>query len=622
MFPYVHYLMTVTVSLITISQYSRIDFLKIATQCIREQIVKSSACVLPNNDFIKEWIIIDTSNVSYQPTEEDLIDYIKELSQDQVLPHIIYRKAIRTNIGGWRNQANRLVTGDIVVCIDDDDYYYPTMVSECIKALTSSECLIAGCTKIMMYDCHFDRVYQCIGFTDLVKHHTTNNCMAYKREYISNHTYDESVRNAEEGSFTNNYQEPMIQLESSKTVLQMSHSDNTFDKKFIIYLNYLNDIAARYLYETNLKISNLIKHTGILNAYTAIFNRMKIPQQSEYDICYLCGLSPPLNPNSSSMTSSQQAVKYLSEEWVKQGKRVAVYLTIDEKTLGKTTVNGVDYYNFFRFRFWDKHKSLIMWKLSGYATYMMFHLNANEILVDSHDILYTPDMFIHLTSDSVKKWLFKSEYHLKATEAAMGKAITNSCIIENGIDVDFYRPSENNFRNPFRLCYIGDYSRGLYRILDKLWPLIHKMEPRAELHVYGGLNQSQEALKEFKTLLSQRGVMDHGYQDLETIRLEKHMSSFHLYYTDTSTEIDCVSVRESVVAGCIPIIADINVFRDREGIRLVWLPNIQMYNEKIAKTIKDLIHDQNLQKQLRAAYAEGKYTNWKETTAQINALLS
>jgi hypothetical protein len=59
--------------------------------------------------------------------------------------------------------------------------------------------------------------------------------------------------------------------------------------------------------------------------------------------------------------------------------------------------------------------------------------------------------------------------------------------------------------------------------------------------------------------------MDHGRQSSEIVNREKHMSAFHLYITDTKTEIDCISIRESMVAGAIPLVSNFGVFKEREG---------------------------------------------------------
>jgi hypothetical protein len=44
------------------------------------------------------------------------------------------------------------------------------------------------------------------------------------------------------------------------------------------------------------------------------------------------------------------------------------------------------------------------------------------------------------------------------------------------------------------------------------------------------------------------------------------MSNFHLYITQSTGEIDCISIRESLAAGAIPLLSNFGVFKDRDGI--------------------------------------------------------
>jgi hypothetical protein len=46
------------------------------------------------------------------------------------------------------------------------------------------------------------------------------------------------------------------------------------------------------------------------------------------------------------------------------------------------------------------------------------------------------------------------------------------------------------------------------------------------------------------------------------------MSTFCLYLTNNKSEIDCVSIKESLLANCIPIISNSGVFKDMDGIHL------------------------------------------------------
>jgi hypothetical protein len=47
---------------------------------------------------------------------------------------------------------------------------------------------------------------------------------------------------------------------------------------------------------------------------------------------------------------------------------------------------------------------------------------------------------------------------------------------------------------------------------------------------------------------------------------EKYLSTFHFYITNTEAEIDCISIRESLVTGCIPLLSNFGVFKERQGL--------------------------------------------------------
>jgi len=74
-------------------------------------------------------------------------------------------------------------------------------------------------------------------------------------------------------------------------------------------------------------------------------------------------------------------------------------------------------------------------------------------------------------------------------------------------------------------------------------------------------------LTKMRELFSEYGVAEHGKQSVEVIAREKHLSSFELYVSNIINEVDCVSVRESIAAGCIPLVANFGVFNEREGIK-------------------------------------------------------
>jgi hypothetical protein len=127
------------------------------------------------------------------------------------------------------------------------------------------------------------------------------------------------------------------------------------------------------------------------------------------------------------------------------------------------------------------------------------------------------------------------------------------------------------------------------------------MEPRAELHLYYGMSMvSPEHASRLHAIIAKTpGVCDHGRQSIDLIAREKHMSTFQLYITDCEGEIDCISIRESLLAGCIPLLLNEGVFAERHGVHF---EKDAPFSE-IPKSIVSLMHDQNRCKNLRKKLA-------------------
>lgn len=148
-----------------------------------------------------------------------------------------------------------------------------------------------------------------------------------------------------------------------------------------------------------------------------------------------------------------------------------------------------------------------------------------------------------------------------------------------------------------------------------MWPVIYQLEPRAELHVYYGMTniKDEQSINILKEVLSQPGVMDHGRQPLEIITREKHRSSFQLYVTNTPIEIDCISIRESLATGCIPLLSNFGVFKEREGIHFDLNPTDIKSYQNIALKIIQLMKQPELLNGYREKIKKSQLLiNWKE----------
>jgi glycosyltransferase involved in cell wall biosynthesis len=205
----------------------------------------------------------------------------------------------------------------------------------------------------------------------------------------------------------------------------------------------------------------------------------------------------------------------------------------------------------------------------------------------------------------------KSRFHQQLVKTQLDTAVLNVpyYVIPNGVRIEkfvenFYKVE----RNPYRMCYTSWYSRGLEPLLKYFYPKLREIEPRAELHVYYGMDliKDENYKNTMKKLLDQPGVYEYGKQNVDVMNRERHLSGFHLYYTSSIEEIDCIAIKESLVAGCIPIISDENVFKERDGLK--WdrpTSKVESY-VSLAKNVAQIMNDVDAQEQLRERYKKSK----------------
>jgi glycosyltransferase involved in cell wall biosynthesis len=203
------------VSVIT-STYNRSRFIPALLECYRHQDY--------NSDFM-EWLILDDSEGAEQKKTQELFSAFSDK-----MSNIFYIHSPQKQVMGHKlNQLCSLARGDIIIVMDDDDYYPPTRVSIAVAAfIAEPEKQIAGCSKVYMYFEDEKAVYCAGPYSDT---HALNCTIAFRSSYLKNHRYDATEVCAVERVFTNNFSEPMIQLDSRATILHMVHAENTFKEK-------------------------------------------------------------------------------------------------------------------------------------------------------------------------------------------------------------------------------------------------------------------------------------------------------------------------------------------------------------------------------------------------------
>ena len=224
---------------------------------IRSPFIKSLISCFNNQDYPKElveWIIIDDGTDKIEDLIKD-VKQVKYFSYDTKMP-----------LGKKRNIMHEKSSGDIIVYMDDDDYYPPDRISHAVQKLQSSQkALCAGSSKIYCYFKELDKIYK---FGPYGPSHATAGTFAFKRQLLTKTKFNDDACLAEEKEFLLNYTIPFVQLDSLKTILVFSHEQNTFDKKKL--LNNQN----KFISESSKKLSDFLKNTDTIQQYTEVIPEM------------------------------------------------------------------------------------------------------------------------------------------------------------------------------------------------------------------------------------------------------------------------------------------------------------------------------------------------------------
>ena len=202
-----------------------------------------------------EWIIID-----------DGTDPVEDLVASH--PRVKYFKYdTKMTLGMKRNLLHEKSRGEILVYMDDDDYYPPQRVSHAVHMLiTHPDALCAGSSEIYIY---FKHIGQMKRFGPYGPNHATAGTFAFKRKLLKQHRYNDEACLAEERAFLKDYTVPFVQLDPMKVILVFSHDHNTFDKRKLL-INANPDIVR----DSPKKVMDFIKDATLRRFYMAELEKL------------------------------------------------------------------------------------------------------------------------------------------------------------------------------------------------------------------------------------------------------------------------------------------------------------------------------------------------------------
>ncbi len=198
-----------------------------------------------------EWIVIDDG-------EDSVEDLFRDISG---VKYFRYEKKMK--LGRKRNLMHEKSKGEIIVYMDDDDYYPPNRVSHAVRRLVGHpRALAVGSSIVYIYFNDLDKIYQ---FGPYGPMHATAGTFAFKRKLLEETRYDDDAELAEEKKFLKNYTVPLVQLDPMKSILCFAHQFNTFDKRKLLV-----NPNPNFVKETGLKPSIFIKNKKLLKFYVTI----------------------------------------------------------------------------------------------------------------------------------------------------------------------------------------------------------------------------------------------------------------------------------------------------------------------------------------------------------------
>lgn len=128
-----------------------------------------------------------------------------------------------------RNRLNELAQGEIIVCMDDDDFSMNHRIEKSIEILTNRpNVLLCGASTLYIYDIFMNQMYT---FRPSNTKILLNGTFAYKKTMLKRYRYLETkTNNLEEKTFTKNFTVPLTKISFKDTIVCINHHQNTVDK--------------------------------------------------------------------------------------------------------------------------------------------------------------------------------------------------------------------------------------------------------------------------------------------------------------------------------------------------------------------------------------------------------
>ena len=306
-----------------------------------------------------EWIIIDDGTDKI----EDLVKHIPQVKY--------FKYDDKITLGKKRNLAHEKASGEIIISMDDDDYYPANRVSHAVDMLrTTPNAMCAGSSEMYIYFKHIQKMYK---FGPYGPKHSTAATFAFRRELLKETRFDDNASVAEERHFLKDYTVPFVQLDPIKTILVFSHDQNSFDKKHLL------ENPNEFMSVSDKKVDDFVKEQDLKQFFM-------------YDVDDLLKVYEPGKPeNKPDVLKQLDEIKQKREEMIieQQKKQIEYQDTINKinQLYGQPTNQNViiNYEN----------------KINEMTTIMQELTMENKLLTDK--VKYLEDKIRQIVKDQIEK---------------------------------------------------------------------------------------------------------------------------------------------------------------------------------------------------------------------------
>jgi glycosyltransferase involved in cell wall biosynthesis len=184
---------------------------------------------------------------------DDGSDRVDDLIPDD--PRIRYEALdIRVPLGTKRNRLAELAKGEILVHMDDDDYYPPDRVERAVKVLEETDAEVVGKSELAFWDLDTRSIHQ---YPRIGPKHACAGTMAYRKSYWDKRKFAPDPH-TEERQFLANFDAKLVQFDCEpwEVLLCISHGGNILPKNTglpklpLTLADIIPDPETRAFYET------------------------------------------------------------------------------------------------------------------------------------------------------------------------------------------------------------------------------------------------------------------------------------------------------------------------------------------------------------------------------------